>query len=76
MTAKMIVLELYLDGKLLGSVYPSQILPGIEFSKHLKSLMEELLRKHKETLSGSAEEPVFTLSGLPSLMNNFTPLRH
>lgn len=76
MIEKNMVLEVYLNGELLDSAHPAAILPGIELNKHLNKLMQELLGKHTETLSQSKSGPVFVLSGLPSRMNHFKPLRH
>ena len=67
-------LEIYLNGRLLDRTYLPHFLSSLQFGDYLKRLKEELLRKHKATLSETATPPEFLLSGVSSSMNHFVPL--
>jgi len=71
-----VTLEMYLNGELIEVAYFSLAWSAPQLNKQLLWTKECLLKKHKKRLDQSKEEPTFVLSGVPSHMNDFTPLMH
>lgn len=72
----MIVLEMYLNGKLIDSAAPSSTMLQTKYTEQLKSLTSGLEKKHKDLLLQAGNKPDFILSGVQSRMNHFVPLCH
>jgi hypothetical protein len=56
-----------------------QLLDTVEISHHMTKhyinlIVEQLLLKHSEAISKAGEDPVITLEGVPSSINEFTSL--
>ncbi len=71
-----VTLEMYLDGELIEVAYFSLAWSAVQLNKQLQWTRECLLKKHKKLLAQSKKEPLFVLNGVPSLMNDFSPLAH
>jgi hypothetical protein len=70
----MILLEMYHNGKLLDSITVCNPLLTTNYKIQVSSLMKELTINYKTILARNGAKPEFLLSGIPSSMNNFTPL--
>lgn len=72
----MLTLEMHIDGQCIDTVLPCSIELQHKGDRYLALLKEELLKKHAAALLKVKEPPEFILTGVASLMNNFTPLKH
>ena len=72
----MFLLEIHIDGHLLDTYTPCQFLLRTKYAEHLTFMMNEMMKKHADTLTKKSCKPFFILSGVRSCINCFVPLRH
>src|SRR5689334_9434351 len=70
------LLEMYLDGEVIDVTSVVPFLWRTKSKEYLKSLVAEFEKKHADRLKKSVGKPCYCLSGVPSCINDFTPLRH
>jgi hypothetical protein len=70
------LLEMYLDGQMVDITTVVPFLWQTKPGEYVKNLVAELEKKHADLLKKSLDKPCYCLNGVPSCINNFTPLRH
>ena len=70
------LLEMYLDWQIVDTTTVVPLLWQMKPHGYVKSLVAELEKKHAGLLKKAVCKPGYCLSGVPSCINDFTPLRH
>lgn len=67
---------MYLDGQIVDTTTVVPFLWQMKPNTYVKSLVADLEKKHAGLLKKATGKPGYCLSGVPSCINDFTPLRH
>jgi hypothetical protein len=68
------ILELHLDGELIGVVHVCPISVRKNYTEHMNQLKTALIREYQTVLSTAESRPAFVLSGVQSCINSFVSL--
>ena len=68
-------LLMYLEEELIDTVKVTRVGSAAFWSYCIQGDMQALAKKHQPLIEASGGRPAFLLSGVPSSMNHFQPLR-